>query len=129
MPRSVKVRPELISKVKTALSRRGYIRQTDLAEYIQISQSTISSFLNGRPVDYLNFIEICRALGLEWQDIADLTLETSTDTIKVVNQTQSISSLHSLEHPSGQVPLESQFYIKRPPIEAQCYAQINKPEL
>ena len=75
MPRSVRVRSELISEVKSALPRNGYIRQTDLAEYLQISQSTISSFLNGRPVDYLNFREICQALSLKWQDIADLTVE------------------------------------------------------
>ena len=79
MPRSVRVRSEFISQVKSALPRNGYIRQIDLAEYLQISQSTISSFLNGRPVDYLNFLEICRALGLEWQELADLRLESEKD--------------------------------------------------
>jgi transcriptional regulator with XRE-family HTH domain len=136
MPRSVRVRPEFISEVKLALPRNGYIRQTDLAEYLQISQSTISSFLNGRPVDYLNFKEICRALGLEWQDIADLTVESGKDvfssplartTEENNKETQEISLSHSLEHPSGQVPLDSPFYIKRSPIEERCYEQIHKP--
>lgn len=140
MPRSVRVRPEFISEVKSALPRNGYIRQTDLAEYLQISQSTISSFLNGRPVDYLNFREICQALGLEWQDIADLTAELTVESGKDVfssplarttqennKETQEISSSHSLEHPSGQVPLDSPFYIKRSPIEERCYEQIHKP--
>lgn len=133
MPRSVKVRPEFIGEVKSALPRNGYIRQTDLAEYLQISQSTISSFLNGRPVDYLNFREICRVLGLEWQNIADLTvdltLESGNETILTSNQSnQEISlSQFSLEHPSGQVPLDSSFYIKRFPIEERCYEQIHKP--
>lgn len=137
MPRSVRVRFELISEVKSALLRNGYVRQTDLAEYLQISQSTISSFLNGRPVDYLNFLEVCRALGLEWQKLADLTVESEKDefpssvrrTILENNkETQETSSLHfCLEHPSGQVPLDSAFYIKRSPIEEQCYEQIHKP--
>jgi transcriptional regulator with XRE-family HTH domain len=133
MPRSVKVRPEFIGEVKLALPRNGYIRQTDLAEYLQISQSTISSFLNGRPVDYLNFREICRVLGLEWQDIADLTVDLTlegekNETISTSIQGNSeISSSHSLEHPSGQVPLDSPFYIKRSPIEERCYEQIHKP--
>jgi transcriptional regulator with XRE-family HTH domain len=140
MPRSVRVRPEFISQVKSALPRNGYIRQTDLAEHLQISQSTISSFLNGRPVDYLNFREICRVLGLEWQDIADLTTDFTVESGKNIfssslvrtteennKETQEISSSHSLEYPSGQVPLDSLFYIKRSPIEERCYEQIHKP--
>jgi len=137
MPRSVRVRPEFISEIKSALPRNGYIRQTDLAEYLQISQSTISSFLNGRAVDYLNFKEICRALGLEWQDIADLTAESGKDALSSPvartisenkKETQEISSSHFLLlFPSGQVALDSPFYIKRSPIEERCYEQIYKP--
>ncbi|MCG6137457.1 MAG: AAA-like domain-containing protein [Nostoc sp. LLA-1] len=135
MPRSVRVRPEFISEVKSALPRNGYIRQTDLAEYLQISQSTISSFLNGRPVDYLNFREICRVLGLEWQDIADLTLESGKDifplsiTSNTLNEEGKKISLPSffIEYPSGQVPLNSPFYIKRSPMEERCYEHIQKP--
>jgi transcriptional regulator with XRE-family HTH domain len=134
MPRSVRVRPEFISEVKSALPRNGYIRQTDLAEYLQISQSTISSFLNGRPVDYLNFREICRALGLEWQDIADLTSENVKDifpssiTSNTLNkEAQKISSASDfIEYPSGQVPLNSPFYITRSPMEERCYEHIHK---
>jgi transcriptional regulator with XRE-family HTH domain len=132
MPRSVKVHSEFISEVKSALPRNGYIRQSDLAEHLQISQSTISSFLNGKPVDYLNFREICHALGLEWQSIADLAvdliLESGNERILKLNEeNQGISSSHFLEHPSGQVPLDSPFYIQRFPIEEQCYEQIHKP--
>lgn len=135
MPRSVRVRPEFISQVKSALPRNGYIRQTDLAEHLQISQSTISSFLNGRAVDYLNFREICRVLGLEWQDLADLTADLTVESGQDIfssakennKETQEIGSSHSLEFPSGQVPLDSLFYIKRSPIEERCYEQIHKP--
>ncbi|MEM7556080.1 MAG: AAA-like domain-containing protein [Cyanobacteria bacterium P01_A01_bin.84] len=125
MPRSVKVRSEFISKVKSALPRNGYIRQSDLAEYLQVSQSTISSFLNGKPVDYLNFQEICRALNLEWQNIADLTAEFVKE--QNSNHIQEISPVTFLEHPTGQVPLDSPFYVKRFPIEERCYEQISKP--
>lgn len=127
MPRSVRVRPECISQVKSALPRNGYIRQTDLAESLQISQSTISSFLNGKPVDYVNFREICQALGLEWQDVADLTGENGKDVFLFPKEVRklSLSELY-LEHPSGQVPLDSPFYIQRSPIEERCYEQIQK---
>jgi DNA-binding Xre family transcriptional regulator len=87
MPRSIRVRPNCISQVKLALPSNGYIRQTDLAEDLQISQSTVSSFLNGKPLDYLNFREICRALGLEWQEIADLEIgskENSQESNKTI---------------------------------------------
>lgn len=137
MPRSVRVRPEFILEVKSALLRNGYIRQTDLAEYLQLSQSTISSFLNGKPIDYLNFREICRALSLEWQDIADLIVEGGTDVFSspvastishLGKEPQETPSSHFvLELPSGQVPLGSPFYIKLSPIEEQCYEQIHKP--
>lgn len=124
MPRSVKVRAEFISQVKSALPRNGYIRQTDLAEYLQVSQSTISSFLNGKPVDYLNFREICRALNLEWQDIADLNVDSLPPTIS--NSKVSLSS-HYLEYPTGQVTLDSPFYVERSPIEERCYEHIKQP--
>ncbi|MBD2102580.1 AAA-like domain-containing protein [Leptolyngbya sp. FACHB-261] len=125
MPRSVRVRPEFISEAKSALPRNGYIRQTDLAEYLQMSQSTISSFLNGKPVDYLNFREICRALGLEWQNVADLTVESANDVFS--SPAANTISATTGEIPAGQVPLDSPFYIKRLPIEERCYEQIQKP--
>lgn len=121
MPRSIRVRPECISQVKAALPRNGYIRQTDLAESLQISQSTVSSFLNGRPVDFLNFTEICRALGLEWQDIANF----SSDNESIVLPSQQ-NIPYQLELPEGQVELTSPFYINRPPVEARCYEEIKK---
>jgi hypothetical protein len=31
----------------------------------------VSNFLNGKPVDFANFIELCRVLAREWRDIAD----------------------------------------------------------
>lgn len=64
----IKVASEHISTVKQALYRRFY-RQQDLAEAIGLSRSTVYSYLNGRPVSYLNFIEISERLQLDWQAI------------------------------------------------------------
>ena len=72
MPRSLKVRQDYISIVKSSLLRHGFPSQKILAEDLGISQSTVSNFLNGRPVDYVNFQEICRVLAQEWRDVADL---------------------------------------------------------
>ena len=82
MPRSLRVREECIRAVKSCLLRNGFPSQKILAEDLGMAQSTVSHFLNGKPVDYANFIEICRGLGQEWRDIADF--EPNSDPEKVV---------------------------------------------
>ncbi|MEG3876945.1 AAA-like domain-containing protein [Microcoleus sp. herbarium7] len=71
MPRSLRLRLQYIPTVKSSLLRNGFPSQKILAEDLGIAQSTVSHFLNGKPVDYANFIEICRGLNQEWRDIAD----------------------------------------------------------
>ncbi len=73
MPRSLKIHPQYIPTVKSSLLRNGFPSQKILAEDLGIAQSTVSNFLNGKPVDYANFLEICQALGQEWRNIADLS--------------------------------------------------------
>ncbi|HEY9601329.1 MAG TPA: helix-turn-helix domain-containing protein [Allocoleopsis sp.] len=68
MPRSLKVVPEYIDKVKLALQRNGFPRQQDLAEDLELSRDTVSKFVNGKPVDYLNFLELSKKLALDWQE-------------------------------------------------------------
>ncbi len=82
MPRSLRVREECIRAVKSCLLRNGFPSQKILAEDLGMAQSTVSHFLNGKPVDYANFIEICRGLGQEWRDIADF--EANSDPEEVV---------------------------------------------
>ena len=77
MPRSLRVKAEYIPQVKRAVRNNRYVRQRDLAEELGIALSTVSSFLNGRPVDYLNFYEICQKLGQDLQEIADYTVPES----------------------------------------------------
>lgn len=72
MPRSLQVAPEYIDRVKKALLRNGFARQEDLAEALEISRDTVSRFLNGKPVGYPNFTDICERLKLDWEEIADL---------------------------------------------------------
>ncbi len=46
---------------------------------------------------------------------------------QVANPTETKSAVGELEEAGGQVPLDSPFYVERPPIEARCYAAIVKP--
>ncbi|NEN93669.1 MAG: hypothetical protein F6K48_34280, partial [Okeania sp. SIO3H1] len=66
-----------------------------------IARSTVSNFLNGKPVDFLNFTEICKQLGLDWQGITQI--------------------------PEKEREAEKTIYIKRPPIESICDETILQP--
>ncbi|MEK0192254.1 MAG: molecular chaperone Tir [Oscillatoriales cyanobacterium] len=81
MPRSLRLRLQYIPTVKSSLLRNGFPSQKILAEDLGIAQSTVSHFLNGKPVDYANFIEICRGLNQEWRDIADF--EDKCDSVEI----------------------------------------------
>lgn len=81
MPRSLKLLQEFIPTVKSSLLRNGFPSQKILAEDLGISQSTVSNFLNGRPVDYANFLEICRILAQEWRNIADFADNNLVDVV------------------------------------------------
>lgn len=70
--KSLQVRSECITKVKLAVWRNGFPRQRDLALELDLSLSTVSNYLNARPVAILNFMEISERLGFEdWKEIAD----------------------------------------------------------
>ncbi|MCC0179367.1 ATP-binding protein [Waterburya agarophytonicola K14] len=72
MARSLKVSPQYIAPIKQAVKRNGFPSQKALAIELGLSLSTVKSFLNGRPVDYLNFVEIAEKLGLDWQEISQI---------------------------------------------------------
>ena len=81
MSRSLKVSPQYIAQVKQAVKRYGFPSQKALAIELGLSLSTVKSFLNGRPVDYLNFVEIAEKLGLDWQEISQVNENTAQATI------------------------------------------------
>ncbi|MEB3190986.1 MAG: helix-turn-helix domain-containing protein, partial [Snowella sp.] len=70
MGRSLQVKPEFIQTIKGAVRRNGYPSQQALASELGLSRDVVSRFLNGKPVDYLNALEICRALNL---DLGEMT--------------------------------------------------------
>ncbi|MBX9256766.1 ATP-binding protein [Desmonostoc muscorum CCALA 125] len=70
MARSLRVAPEYIEKVKSALRRNGYPSLQKFSEDVNPSLSTVKNFFGGIAIDYENFREICEKLGLVWQEIA-----------------------------------------------------------
>ena len=103
MLRSLRVDKKYISQVKSALRKKGYSRQIDLAGDLDYSLTTISSFLNGRPVDNQYFMEICKVLGQDWQKIAVLEDSSEAD------------------------DTEESIYVKRLDLEDRCYQELLKP--
>ncbi|WP_031294164.1 NB-ARC domain-containing protein [Leptolyngbya sp. Heron Island J] len=76
MSRSLKVNNTAIQTVKGALKRCGFRSQRSLAEDLNMALSTISRFLNGKPVDFATFVEICDRLNLNWQTLSGDATET-----------------------------------------------------
>ncbi|MBW4690943.1 MAG: AAA-like domain-containing protein [Lyngbya sp. HA4199-MV5] len=56
-----------------------------------------------------------------------LIKQDSLSTTPTLDEAIPTHFLPTPEHPTGQVPLASVFYMERPPIEAQCYQEIVHP--
>ncbi|MEQ9551090.1 MAG: NACHT domain-containing protein [Coleofasciculus sp. G3-WIS-01] len=106
MPRGIKIAPEHKKTVRQALRRRGYSSQQDLANTLGLSLSTIHSFFNGKPVDSINFEEICETLGLERQTIQDYNIETLVQNVRqkirpLIQQRCGTMRVLDMTHPIG----------------------------
>ena len=106
MSRSLKVNRQSIQTVKAALKRCGFRSQRSLAEDLNMALSTISRFLNGKPVDFAIFVEICDRLTLDWQTITDIA---GNDTSKPAldassSQTPQTAFIAPIENSSDHIP-------------------------
>jgi predicted NACHT family NTPase len=68
--RSLTASTEGIEKANKALNRNNWSKKA-LAEELELARSTVSNFFRCKPVDRLNFEEICKKLALDWQEIVD----------------------------------------------------------
>jgi hypothetical protein len=102
MARSLKVAPKYIEKVKSAVQRNGYPSQQVLASEVGLSLSTVKNFLNSKPVDYLNFLELSKKLGLDWQKIAyqEPSVQADSETIiELIEEPSPFITGTSITHP------------------------------
>jgi hypothetical protein len=136
MPRSLRVRPDCISKVKLALSRNGFPSQRSLAEDVGFALATVSNFLTGKPVDYTTFEELCRKLGLNWREISTVEVEIAMQQREeapklparmLLVENSEIDLETSPCYPNGAVPLGSPLYLERSPLEVQIDRELRKP--
>lgn len=110
--RSLQVRQDYVPTVKAAVSRKGYHRQKDLAENLELSLATVSNFLNGKPVDRKNFEDISEELGLSWQKICDQEYLENVDMESSPVEEVIFSTNSEVNTPF--------IYVERVEIEAAC---------
>jgi transcriptional regulator with XRE-family HTH domain len=94
MSRSLVASPEGIKLARKAFKATG-LTQTDFAIEVKLGYTTVSNFLNGKPIYRTNFQEICVFLDLDWKDIAVLgetEPEELTPLDKLWQQLQLLSS-------------------------------------
>jgi len=136
MSRSLKVRENYIDKVRKALIKNSYHTQKSLAQDVGISLSTVNNFLTGKPVDSLNFEELCRRLALDWRDIASFDVDEPSQPIDKNPGIPPIPLIPPIppngnggliDPPDGPVKLGSQLYLERDSVESLCYEVIVKP--
>lgn len=79
MARSLNVHPNYLQEVNLAWQHKCDERGKDFSEELGLSLRLVilNLFLKGEPVNYVNFIEICQLLGLNWRQIAGLELQES----------------------------------------------------
>jgi len=108
--------------VKSSLLRNGFPSQKVLAEHLGIAQSTVSHFLNGKPVDYVNFVEICQVLAQDWRELAEL----DTPSVPVESQPKTISiRAAEIDIPIAQA-LQQAFTLNQHQVQ---FVQSNRPLL
>lgn len=130
MSRSLRVRQDCLETVKLALRRNGFRSQSFLAEDVGYALATVSKFLTGKPVDFTTFDELCRKLGLEWKDVANLNFEAASQPIEQkFNAPEEVDADQgkSPRYMTGAVPIGSAFYLERHPVEAQVKQEIKEP--
>jgi hypothetical protein len=69
MARSIQASEAGLQKAKASL----YCSQAEFAKTLEqkMSEPTVKRFFQKTPIERKNFVEICRALNLDWQEIVD----------------------------------------------------------
>jgi transcriptional regulator with XRE-family HTH domain len=109
MPRSLKVSQDFFGTVKRALKDRGFPSQRALSEDLGLALSTVSNFMNGKPVDRAIFEEICLKLALDWKKIAAPVVEELSPSNEKLPEHSVVRALEQYQD-WGEAPDGSIFY-------------------
>lgn len=132
MLRSVKASKEGLERVDRARRRMGWSKTRAKVWWLEanVSQATLRRFWKrDRPILTDGFAAICKAVGIEnWQELIDWTEEPDVGSA-AEDKTLEEPCLPAIvgEFPEGPVPVDSDFYVNRLPIEPRCYDAILRP--
>ncbi len=73
MSRSIRLAAQHRSKALMALKRQRFPSQKALQRNLGFSYTTVNRFFKSKPIDLGYFVEISEKLGLDWQEIGDLS--------------------------------------------------------
>lgn len=125
--RSVKASEEGLKRVDRARKRMGWSKTRSKTWWLEanVSQATLRRFWK-QPIALDGFISICKAAGIkDWQEIVDWSGLEAEEALPTVQESKVAEepSLPAIvgEFPEGPVPVASDFYVERAPIEARCY--------
>ena len=130
--RSLIIQKQYLEKAKNAFISLG-LSQEKLAQRLELSRGTVSKFLNGKPIYKENFVNICKILKLNWQEITGLnhTKVGIVDTTKSFHKTDNIDGLVTQLRQQVKADIEERCGTMRildmsQPIElGKIYTQVN----
>lgn len=77
--RSLQIQAQYIQKANNALTSLGLTKKEFAETRLQLSRSTVSNCLNGKPVSKENFVRICDVLKLDWEEMAGFKISSVGD--------------------------------------------------
>ena len=92
-PRSIKANDQGIEKLKQAkesirVSNDGRLSLAKIAKQVYVEESTVKRFFKGKPIYTDNAEAICKVLGLDLADIADILDREELNQLGILNGTQ-----------------------------------------
>lgn len=86
--RSLRIQAQYIQKANNALIGLGLTKKEFAEARLQLSRSTVSNCLNGKPISKENFVRICDVLKLDWEEMAGLKTNTQTSSVGIAHATE-----------------------------------------
>jgi predicted NACHT family NTPase len=113
--RSLRASTVGIEQAKKAFQRKGWTQEYLAGEVGLETRQSVWKFFKGQPIERHIFIDICLSLDLDWQEIADLHLDSAPPAQKIAPIVQNLTVESDVDALVAQVRslLDS-------PILAQC---------
>ncbi len=74
-----------IDRAENALKRLGFESKSNFAESQLLSRSTVTKFFQCQPIQFDSFERICKALKLDWAEVAGITEEGQSQGLERIN--------------------------------------------